>query len=169
MVFGKNRSYYYKGEMKDLIAIVEKTIYKTNLTIKNKSFHRNFFKYNVSEKMQFITFFWPLHFEIIANEFEKFILLEIRAWSTTLSPFQDVHIDSKLNEFMSSINGLSNSSKKAIQPINNSVQPSVKPTVRSTIAKSYEPVVIKDDLKTLKMRYKNGEITREEYKKLRRK
>jgi len=166
MVFEKKRSYYYKGEMKDLIATVEKIIFKMNLTIRNKVFHGNFFKYDVSEKIQLITMYWPLNFEIMANEFEKFILLDVRTRSTGFNILQDAHSNDKLNEFMRYLDNFSNSSSKPMPNTNIDV---VKPTVRSTTVESYEPIAIKDDLNSLKMRYKNGEITKEEYKKLRKK
>ena len=163
MVAEQYRNYKYNGEMKDLIFIVEKTINQMNLVIKNKTFQNNFFQYKASEKMMFISINWPINFEITANQFENFIMLEIKTWSNMFSLTQDSHSNDKANEFLSYIQTFSSSPQKISEAVNSRITPNLKQVLKTP---NMKPNISEASLETLKKRYKNGEITKEEYKKL---
>ena len=162
----KNRTYYHKGKFEDIIKIIEKTIFDMELVVKNRVSQNTFFHVTAHEKMKFISTSFPLNFEISVNKFEKFTLVKIKTWSNMFAINQEANSKKRADEFLSRIQNFGG----VDQQIQQHVPPKIHPLIaRLPPSQTHGSDVSVDDFETLKRRYKNGEITKEEYKRLKKK
>ena len=130
------KTYRYDGELSILVSVVEKSISQMNLIVKNKSITDNSFYFSLSEKMRWLSTYWPVHLDIKAEKSGTIIDLNIHAWYTLYSIIQTKHTQKKAQEFLD--------------------------LVKYYLPKRKE--FSKWDAIT--MRYVKGEITKEEYEKI---
>lgn len=161
----QNRTYYYKGDFKDILNIIEKTVENMQLVVRKRHTQNNFYQIVAQEKMKFISTIYPLNFEITVNKFEKFSLVKITAFSNMFAISQDSHSIKKADEFLFRIknpNGTSQPIQQHVEHKNTKYYYSPKFEINYSKGSM-------DDFAALKKRYKNGEITKEEYKRLKKK
>lgn len=130
------KTYRYEGELSILVSVVEKNITQMNLIVKNKSITDNSFYFSLSEKMHWLSTYWPVHLDIKAEKSGKMIDLNIHAWYTLYSIIQTKHTQKKTQEFLD--------------------------LVKYYLPKRKEL----SEWDSVTMKYVKGEITKEEYEKL---
>lgn len=130
------KTYRYDGELSILVSVVEKSIAQMNLIVKNESITDNSFYFSLSEKMRWLSTYWPVHLDIKAEKSGKTIDLNIHAWYTLYSIIQTKHTQKKTQEFLD--------------------------LVKYYLPKRKEF----SEWDAITMKYVKGEITKEEYEKM---
>ena len=94
------KTYRYNEELDILLQAVEKSINQMDLKVKNKSITDNSFYFSLSEKMRWLSIYWPVHLDIKAEKSGQMIDLNIQAWYQLYSITQAKHTQKKAQEFL---------------------------------------------------------------------